>query len=61
MDFGEYAEVHDEPSPTDSMKSCTCKYLGIGPKGNIQVSYKLINLTNEKTEETSLDINAHAI
>ena len=36
MDFGDYAEVQDDPSPTNSMISRTRKYLGIVPTGNIQ-------------------------
>ena len=40
MEFGEYADVHDEPSLTNIMKSRTRKCLGIEPTGNIQGSYK---------------------
>ena len=36
MDFGEYAELYDEPSHTNSIKSLTWKCVGLGTSGNIQ-------------------------
>ena len=48
MDFGKYAEVHGKLSPINSMKSRTMKCLGIGPTGNLQVSYKFLDLNTGK-------------
>ena len=45
MNFGEYDEVHDDPSPTNSMKSRTWKCLGLGPTSNLQDYYKFIDMT----------------
>ena len=48
MDFVEYAEVHDEPSTTNIMKSFTRNCLGILPTGNLQGTYKFLYLTTVK-------------
>ena len=50
MEFGEFAEVHEEPSPTSSMKSLTKICLGFGPRVNIQIQsfYKFPDMTTEK-------------
>ena len=44
MDFGEYDEVHDDPSPTNSIESRTQKCLGIVTTGNLRGSYKFLDL-----------------
>ena len=44
MNFGEYDEVHDDPSPTNSMKSLTQKCLGLGPTVNLQGYYKFLDV-----------------
>ena len=36
MDSGEYSELRDEPFPTNSIKSRTCKCLDLVTTGNIQ-------------------------
>ena len=48
MYFGEYVKVHDEPSPTNSLKPRTWKFLGIVPTGNLQGPYKFLGLNTGK-------------
>lgn len=43
--FGSYCEVHDEPTPTNSMQRCTSPAICLGPTGNLQGSYKFFCLT----------------
>ena len=40
--FGAYCKVHDEPNPTNSMVPRTRPVIGIGPRGNLQGSYKFL-------------------
>ena len=35
LDFGKYVEVHDEPTPTNEMMSCTRPCAALGPTGNL--------------------------
>ena len=44
LDFGEYAEVHDEPTPTNGMKSRTRPCVALGPTGNLQGTYKFMDI-----------------
>ena len=37
---GTYCEVHDEPVPSNTMKSCTHAVIAMGPMGNLQGSVK---------------------
>jgi hypothetical protein len=43
LQFGSYAQVHQEPSPTNTQTACTVGAICLGLTGNIQVSYKLLN------------------
>ena len=42
--FGLFCHAHDEPSPTNSMVSRTSPAILLGPTGNLQGTYKLLNL-----------------
>jgi hypothetical protein len=44
IQFGWYAQVHEEPSQTSSMSAHTVGAICLGPTGNIQGSYKFLNL-----------------
>ena len=44
IEFGAYAESHEKTFPRNSTQSCTEPAICIGPTGNFQVSYWLINL-----------------
>ena len=44
LEFGEYVEVHDKPTPTNGMKSCTGPCVALGPTGNIQGTYKFMDI-----------------
>ena len=44
IEFGEYAEVHDDPSPNNIMKSHTRKCLGLETTDNIQGYYKFLDM-----------------
>eukprot|EP00804_Cyclotella_cryptica_P010069 CCRYP_018044-RA/>CCRYP_018044-RA protein AED:0.31 eAED:-0.77 QI:0/-1/0/1/-1/0/1/0/270 len=46
--LGAYCEVHDEPSPTNSMTPRTHETICMGPTGNIQGSYKFYCLCTKK-------------
>ncbi len=46
--FGSYCEFHNEPVPTNMMVSCTSPAIVLGPTGNIQGLYKLLNLATGK-------------
>lgn len=46
--FGSYCEAHDEPVPSNTMVSRTSHAIILGPTGNIQGSYKLLNLSTGK-------------
>ena len=42
--FGSYCEVHDEPSPSNSMKPRTHPAIALGPSGNLQGTVKFYSL-----------------
>jgi hypothetical protein len=42
--FGSFCYMHDEPSPAISMVSHTSPAIILGPTGNLQGTYKLLNL-----------------
>ena len=44
LDFGKYDEVHNEPTPTNSMKSRTRLCVDLGPTGNLQGTYKFMDI-----------------
>ena len=44
-EFGAYCEVHDEPSPSNTMQRRTHPSICLGPTGNLQGSYKFFCLT----------------
>jgi hypothetical protein len=46
--FGSYCESHDEPVPLNTMVSRTSPAIVLGPTGNIQGTYKLLNLATGK-------------
>lgn len=46
--FGAYCEVHDEPTPSNSMTPRTHETICMGPTGNIQGSYKFYCLRTKK-------------
>ncbi len=46
--FGSYCESHDVPVPTNMMVSRTSPAIVLGPTGNIQGSFKLLNLATGK-------------
>jgi hypothetical protein len=43
--LGSYCEVHDEPSPSNTMVSRTHEAIALGPTGNLQGSVKFYSLT----------------
>ncbi len=42
--FGSYCKVHEENTPTNSMKSRGITTICLGPTGNIQGTYSFLNL-----------------
>ena len=46
--FGSYAQVHDEPSPTNSPTARTVGAITLGPTGNLQGGYIFLNLWTGK-------------
>ena len=48
LDFGEYVEVHDEPSPLNGMISDTRAFIALGPTGNLQGTYKFLDVNTGK-------------
>lgn len=44
-EFGAYCEVHDEPTPSNTMQRRTHAAICLGPTGNIQGSYKFLCLS----------------
>ena len=45
VEFGSYCEVHDEPTPSNTMQRRTHPAICLGPTGNVQGSYKFFCLT----------------
>lgn len=48
VDFGGYYEVHDEPTPLNSMKSRTRPCIALGQKANLHGGYKFLDNNTEK-------------
>ncbi len=48
LPFGTYCEVHDEPTPTNSMVTCSTPVIVLGPMGNLQGIYKYFSLATGK-------------
>ena len=44
IEFGAYAEAHEEPTPMDNMQTRAEPSICLGPVGNLQGSYKFLNL-----------------
>ena len=44
LDFGEYVEVHDEPTPINGMNSRTIPCDVLGPTGNLQCTYNFMDI-----------------
>jgi hypothetical protein len=48
LQFGSYVQTHQEPSPTNTQAARTVGAVCLGPTGNIQGSYKFLNLRTGK-------------
>jgi hypothetical protein len=48
LQFGSYVQAHQEPSPTNTQAARTVGAIYLGPTGNIQGSYKFLNLRTGK-------------
>ena len=48
LQFGSYVQAHQEPSPTNTQAACAVGAICLGPTGNIQGSYKFLDLTTGK-------------
>ncbi len=48
LPFGTYCKVHDEPTPTNTMVTCSTPAIVLVPKGNLQGTYQLFNLATVK-------------
>ena len=46
--FGSYVQVHEEPTPTNSPADRTIGEITLGPTGNLQGGYKVLNLQTGK-------------
>ena len=46
--FGMYCKVHDEPTPTNTMVTCSTPAIVLGPTGNLQGTYKFFSLATGK-------------
>jgi hypothetical protein len=46
--FGMYCEVHDEPAPKNTMVTCSTPVIVLGPRGNLQGTYKFFSLAMGK-------------
>ena len=46
--FSAYCKAHDEPTPLNTMVSCSTPAIVLGPMGNIQGTYKVFNLCTGK-------------
>ncbi len=46
--FGTYCEVHDKPTPTNTMVTCSTPAIVLGPTGNLQGTYKFSSLAKGK-------------
>jgi hypothetical protein len=48
LPFGSYVQAHEEPRPTNTQAARTVGAICLGPTGNIQRSYKFLNLRTGK-------------
>ena len=48
LPFGSYVQAHEEPNPTNTQAARTVGAICLGPTGNIQGSYKFLNLRTGK-------------
>jgi hypothetical protein len=48
LQFGSYVQAHEETDPSPSMQAHTVGAICLGPTGNIQGSYKFLNLGSGK-------------
>jgi hypothetical protein len=48
LQFGSYAQAHQEPDPTNAQAARTVGAICLGPTGNMQGSYKFLNLRTGK-------------
>ena len=48
LPFGAYVQTHEEPNPTNSLQARTIGAICLGPTGNLQGSYKFLNLRTGK-------------
>jgi hypothetical protein len=48
LPFGTYCEVHDEPTPSNTMVTCSTPAIVLGPMGNLQGTYKFFILAMGK-------------
>jgi hypothetical protein len=48
LSFRTYCEVHDEPTLTNSMVTCSTPAIVLGPTGNLQETYKFFSLAMGK-------------
>ena len=48
LPFGSYAQVHDEPSPTNSPTTRTVVSITLVPTGNLQGGYKFLDICTGK-------------
>jgi hypothetical protein len=46
--FGTYCEVHDDPTCTNTMATCSTPAIVLGPSGNLQGTYKFLSLATGK-------------
>jgi hypothetical protein len=48
LPFGTYCKVHDKPTPTNTMVTCSTPAIVLGPTGNLQGTYKFLSLVTRK-------------
>ncbi len=46
--FGTYCKVHDDPTHTNTMATCSTPAIVLGPTGNLQGTYKFLSLATGK-------------
>ncbi len=46
--FGTYCKVHDDPTRTNTMATCSTPAIVLGPTGNLQGTYKFLSLATGK-------------
>ena len=48
LPFGAYVQTHEEPTPSNTQQARTIGAIALGPTGNLQGSYKFLNLRSGK-------------